>query len=98
MQARARRTNVANEGALHGHVDVLVVHVPLKRTGVNLALNLQQASLDLLRVLLRDDTLSGKHLRVRDGSGDVLRVHALVVLERRAKLLRELAHSLLKAA
>ena len=98
VQARARRADVAREGALHGHVDVLVVDVPGKVAVGNLARNVGQAGVDGLLVGLGDDALLGEHLGVGAAAGDVLLCHGLVHLEGRAELLREGVDALLKPA
>ena len=98
VQARARRADVAREGALHGHVDVLVVDVPGKVAVGNLTRDVGQAGVDGLLVGLGDDALLGEHLGVGAAAGDVLLRHGLVHLEGRAKLLREGVDALLKPA
>ena len=98
VQARARRADVAREGALHGHVDVLVVDVPGKVAVGDLTRDVGQAGVDGLLVGLGDDALLGEHLGVGAAAGDVLLRHGLVHLEGRAKLLREGVDALLKPA
>ena len=98
VQARARRADVAREGALYGHVDVLVVDVPGKVAVGNLTRDVGQAGVDGLLVGLGDDALLGEHLGVGAAAGDVLLCHGLVHLEGRAELLREGVDALLKPA
>ena len=96
MQACPGSAYVLDELGLHGHVDVLVVDVPLELALVYLVLNLKEAHLYVLDVGVREDPLPAQHPRVRDGARDVLLVHSLVDGQRRSKALRELAHALLE--
>ena len=78
MQAGPRGTYVLDELGLHGHVDVLVVDVPLELALVYLVLDLKEAHLYVLDVGIGEDALPAQHPRVRDGARDVLLVHSLV--------------------
>ena len=96
VQACPGSAYVLDELGLHGHVDVLVVDIPLELALVYLVLNLKEAHLYVLDVGVREDPLPAQHPRVRDGARDVLLVHSLVDGQRRPKALRELAHALLE--
>ncbi len=98
VQAGARRANVAGQGTLDGHVDVLVVDVPGKLAALDLAGDVCQARVDGSLVVVANDALLGQHLGVSTAARDVLLGHGLVDLKRRAKLLRKGVDALLKPA
>ena len=96
VEARAGGADVAREGALDGHVDVLVVDVPDEGAVRDLAGDALEARIDGGLVVGRDDALLGEHARVGAAARDVLGGHGPVDLEARAELLRERVHALLE--
>ena len=96
MQALARLANAARQLTLNGHVDVLVVDIEGKVTGIDIPLDGGQALGNRLLILNADDALGGQHLGVRLGAGNILLIEMLVDRQRRTKLLRDLGHARLK--
>ena len=94
VQTRAGVANVLDQFAFDGHVDVFVIDVESEFPLVNSLLDIIQAGMDLLFVLLADNALRGKHGRMRLGTGNILRIKRLVNGKRCAKTLSELAHTL----
>ena len=77
-------------------MDVLVVDIEGKVTGVDILLDGGQALGYRLLVLGADDALRGQHLGMRLGTGDILLIEMLVDRQRRTELLRDLGHARLK--
>ena len=89
VQASAGRADVGDERRLDRHVNVFVVHVEDERTIVHARLHGREARIDRRGILGGDDALRGEHLGMGARSGDIVRVHILIDLERCAELLGE---------
>jgi hypothetical protein len=98
METRPRGSHHLRELRLDRHVDVFVVHIPLEGAVLDFACNLLEAGIDCLLVLIRDDALAGKHLRMGTRCPDILLRHRLVHLERCTEFLREGIDALLEPA
>jgi len=94
VQFRARRARGGCQGRLHGHVDVLKALVELEFVLGNPLRDVQKPFPDLSKVALRDDSLPGEHLGVRNGAGDVIFIQPLVY----GKGLDEFDHRTVRAA
>ena len=94
VQTRAGVADVLDQFALDGHMDVFVIDVENEFSLINSLLDIIQAGMDFLFVLLADNALRGKHGRMRLGTGNILRIKRLVDGKRCAKTLSELAHTL----
>ena len=78
VQTSSRGADALGQHPLDGHVDVLVLDVPLEAARFDLAVYLRESGLDRVGVSLGDDALLGKHSSVRDRASDVLGPHSLV--------------------
>ena len=96
VQALARLADTARQLTLNGHVDVLVVDIEGKVTGIDVLLDSGQALGNRLLILGADDALGDQHLGMCLRAGDILLIEMLVDRQRRTKLLRDLGHARLK--
>jgi hypothetical protein len=86
------------QAALHGHVDVLVGHIPDELAGLDFLEDLAEPVHQLLRLLGGDDPLAAQHAGVSDAAGDILGIEAAVKGQGRAELLHQPVGVLGKAA
>ena len=78
VQTRTRISDALGEHRFDGHMNVLVIDIEDEVALFDVALDLRKSCRDRFSIFMRDDTLIGKHARMRHRPSDILLVHCLI--------------------